>query len=114
MGLAIGFYTNWKLTLVIVSVFPVAGGLSAMFGRVMAAAAAASARSYATAGGVAEESISSIRTVTALNAQADTYNMYSFFLNSAQKSGEKSALNGGLVFGSFNVFLYFAYALAFW
>ena len=114
VGLVIGFVTNWKLTLVIVALFPIAGGLGAGFGRVMASASAAGARAYATAGGIAEEAIGSIRTVTALNAQADTYHLYASHLDDAQKMSAKSALNGGLVFSSFNLFLYCSYALAFW
>lgn len=114
VGLVIGFVTNWKLTLVIISLFPVAGGLGAVFGRIMASAAASGAKAYATAGGIAEEAIGSIRTVTALNAQADTYHLYTSHLDDAQKMSAKSALNGGLVFSSFNLFLYCSYALAFW
>jgi len=114
VGIVIGFVRSWKLTLVILSLLPLAAILGAMFGKVMAGAAAAGAKSYAAAGGVAEESIASIRTVTSLNAQGTAFTMYSRFLDAAQKSGVRSSINGGGLFGVFNLFMYGAYGLAFW
>ena len=114
VGVVIGFVEDWKLTLVILALLPLAAILGAMFGRVMASAATAGAKSYASAGGVAEESIASIRTVTSLNGQGTAFAMYSNFLTSAQQQGVKSAMNGGALFGVFNLFMYGAYALAFW
>lgn len=114
VGVVIGFVEDWKLTLVILALLPLAAILGAMFGRVMASAATAGAKAYASAGGVAEESIASIRTVTSLNGQGTAFAMYSNFLTSAQQQGVKSAINGGALFGVFNLFMYCAYALAFW
>jgi ABC-type bacteriocin/lantibiotic exporter with double-glycine peptidase domain len=75
VGIVIGFVRSWRLTLVILSLLPLSAILGAMFGKVMASAATQGAASYAAAGGVAEESIASIRTVTSLNGQGSAFSM---------------------------------------
>ena len=105
---------NWKLTLVVIALLPIAGALGGAVGKVMSSSAAAGVSAYATAGGIAEEAISSIRTLTSINAQPDIYKRYAGQMDKARAAANKNALNSGLLFGAFNLFLFGAYALAFW
>jgi ATP-binding cassette subfamily B (MDR/TAP) protein 1 len=63
-GFVVGFVRGWQLTLVILAVSPllmIAGGFMA---RTISSMTKRGLEAYANAGGVAEESISNIRTVT--------------------------------------------------
>jgi ATP-binding cassette subfamily B (MDR/TAP) protein 1 len=114
VGIIIGLIKDWVLTLVILSLLPVAGVLGALFGQVMSSAAKDATESYAAAGGVAEETIASIRTITSLNAQGSAFSMYSSYLEAARKAGVKASLNGAALFAGFNLFMFCAYGLTFW
>lgn len=63
----VGFYLNWKLTVVLLSAFPLIAGAGNFMITAMTAAQNKSSENYAKAGGLANESLTAIRTVTALN-----------------------------------------------
>ena len=69
---------------------------------------------YSAAGGLATESLSSIRTVTALNAQPDIINQYRIYLFVAMKVGIMKGLKIGLGNGAVYCFMFLTYALGFW
>jgi ABC-type multidrug transport system fused ATPase/permease subunit len=110
----VAFYRSWKLTLVMLSTVP-------LLVLAISATAINNSRSqkiilqlYATAGTIANESISFIRTVTSFNAQIKRSNAYNESLLEARKTGVKKALKAGIFLGLFSFFLYCTYSLTFW
>lgn len=69
---------------------------------------------YAAAGGLATESISAIRTVTALNMQPGVIARYRKYLFEAMRVGVIKGLNVGLGHGGLFCVIFFTYALGFW
>ena len=114
VGLGVGLYTSWKLALVILTFLPILMVVGAALGGVMSRGTKNTAEAYAVAGGVAEESIASIRTITSLNAQFDMYRLYSSFLGRAQTESTKTSMLQGIVFGVLFMSIFAAYCLAFW
>ncbi|CAL1269177.1 unnamed protein product [Larinioides sclopetarius] len=68
-GFLVGFVKGWQLTLVILSVTPLIALTTAIFGKITSSSAVREQKKYAIAGGIAEEALSSIRTVTMFNGQ---------------------------------------------
>ncbi|TSM94690.1 Bile salt export pump [Bagarius yarrelli] len=113
-GFLMGFVKGWKLTLVIISVSPLIGlgaGLMALF---VAKLTGWELQAYAKAGAVADEVLSSIRTVAAFGGEKKEVERYDRNLVSAQRWG----IRKGLIMGFFTGYLWFiiflCYALAFW
>ena len=69
---------------------------------------------YAKAGDVAEEVLSSIRTVTAFGGQREETERYSDNLHDAKKVGIKKNAWSGLAIGVTYFVLFCCYGLAFW
>ena len=69
---------------------------------------------YKAAGGLATESLTNIRTVTALNAQIEIINQYRKHLFYSMKIGILKGLKMGIGNGSIFFFLFLSYALGFW
>ena len=63
----VGFYLNWRLTVVLLAAFPLIAGAGSFMINAITAAQNKSSENYAKAGGLANESLSAVRTVTALN-----------------------------------------------
>jgi len=110
----VGLYLCWELTVVLLASFPVIAGAGAFMITAITSFQNQSVGQYAKAGGLATESLSSIRTVTALNAQPDIISKYRFFLLEAMHVGImkslKVGLGNGLLFGA----CFCTYALGFW
>ncbi|KAI2659427.1 Bile salt export pump [Labeo rohita] len=113
-GFLMGFAKGWKLTLVIISVSPLIGlatGLMALF---VAKLTGKELQEYAKAGAVADEVLSSVRTVAAFGGEIKEVDRYDRNLVSAQRWG----IRKGLIMGFFTGYLWFiiflCYALAFW
>ena len=68
-GFGVGFYFSWKLTLVILSLTPALIVTGGIMGKVMAFITSHEQTAYADAGAVAEEVVSSIRTVVAFGGE---------------------------------------------
>jgi ATP-binding cassette subfamily B (MDR/TAP) protein 1 len=113
-GISIAFYRNWKMTLVLCSVLPfiaISGGITNVVGgrfqtRILAL--------YSKSGNIAEETISSARTVVSFNAQKKLSALYDASLFLARKEGIKKSIVTGIGLGALFLFLYCAYSLAFW
>ncbi|MGH0133082.1 UNVERIFIED_CONTAM: hypothetical protein FKN15_045383 [Acipenser sinensis] len=99
-GFVVGFIEGWKLTLVILAV------LTSFTSKEQAA--------YAKAGAVAEEVLSSIKTVVAFGGQKKEIERYRTNLEDAKKVGIKKALSANLSMGFAFLIIYASYALAFW
>ncbi|XP_003133505.3 bile salt export pump isoform X1 [Sus scrofa] len=113
-GFLLGFYQGWKLTLVIISVSPLIGIGAAIIGLSVSRFTDYELKAYAKAGSVADEVISSIRTVAAFGGEKKEVERYEKNLVFAQLWG----IRKGIVMGSFTGFMwcliFLCYALAFW
>uniref|UniRef100_A0A9J7Y3Q1 Bile salt export pump n=1 Tax=Cyprinus carpio carpio TaxID=630221 RepID=A0A9J7Y3Q1_CYPCA len=113
-GFLMGFAKGWKLTLVIVSVSPLIGvgaGLMALF---VAKLTGMELQAYAKAGAVADEVLSSVRTVAAFGGEKKEVERYDCNLISAQRWGIRKGLIMGFFTGYMWFIIFLCYALAFW
>ncbi|KAK5208744.1 hypothetical protein LTR41_005973 [Exophiala xenobiotica] len=105
---------QWKLALITMSVIP---GIFLVTGICIAIDAVQESRItriYSRAAVLAEEVLSSVRTVHAFYAQEKMVQKYDLFLQQAHKEGNKKSPNYGVLF-SFQYFcIYSAIALSFW
>ncbi|XP_017163834.1 bile salt export pump isoform X2 [Poecilia reticulata] len=113
-GFCIGFVKGWKLTLVIIAVSPLIGvgaGLMALF---VAKLTGMELQAYAKAGAVADEVLSSIRTVAAFGGEKKEVDRYDRNLVSAQRWGIRKGMIMGFFTGYMWLIIFLCYALAFW
>ncbi|EDO49737.1 predicted protein [Nematostella vectensis] len=113
-GFIMGFAYSWKLTLVILALTPlmvIAGGI---MGKVISVFTSKELEAYAKAGAIAEEVLSSIRTVAAFGGEKKECERYNSHLGEAQAFGVKKGLSTGLGFGFFQLIMFGSYSLAFW
>lgn len=75
-GVIIAFVFGWKLALVMLALSPVIMAAGALTGKVMGALSNKEQTAYSEAGSVAEEAISSIRTVVAFGGEKDEMQRY--------------------------------------
>ncbi|XP_061441602.1 ATP-dependent translocase ABCB1 isoform X2 [Rhineura floridana] len=113
-GFIIGFTKGWKLTLVILAVSPVLGLSAAIWAKVLSAFTNKELAAYAKAGSVAEEVLSSIRTVMAFGGQKKEIERYYKNLEDAKNIGIKKAITANISMGIAFLLIYASYALAFW
>uniref|UniRef100_A0A4W6DIY9 Bile salt export pump n=1 Tax=Lates calcarifer TaxID=8187 RepID=A0A4W6DIY9_LATCA len=111
-GFCIGFVKGWKLTLVIVAASPLIGiGAGLMF---VAKLTGMELQAYAKAGAVADEVLSSIRTVAAFGGELKEVERYDRNLVSAQSWGIRKGLIMGFFTGYMWLIIFLCYGLAFW
>ncbi|XP_034720284.1 bile salt export pump [Etheostoma cragini] len=113
-GFCIGFVKGWKLTLVIVAASPMIGvgaGLMALF---VAKLTGRELQAYAKAGAVADEVLTSIRTVAAFGGETKEVQRYDRNLISAQRWGIRKGLIIGFFTGYMWLIIFLCYGLAFW
>ncbi|KAM6893167.1 bile salt export pump isoform 2-T3 [Lycodopsis pacificus] len=113
-GFCIGFVKGWKLTLVIVAASPLIGvgaGLMALF---VAKLTGMELEAYAKAGAIADEVLSSIRTVAAFGGETKEVQRYDKNLISAQRWGIRKGLIMGFFTGYMWLIIFLCYGLAFW
>uniref|UniRef100_A0A3Q2CP58 Bile salt export pump n=1 Tax=Cyprinodon variegatus TaxID=28743 RepID=A0A3Q2CP58_CYPVA len=113
-GFCVGFVKGWKLTLVIIAVSPLIGigaGLMALF---VAKLTGMELQAYATAGAVADEVLSAIRTVAAFGGENKEVERYDKNLISAQRWGIRKGMIMGFFTGYMWLIIFLCYALAFW
>ncbi|KAG8201139.1 hypothetical protein JTE90_028804 [Oedothorax gibbosus] len=113
-GFVVGFIKGWQLTLVIMSMTPLLTLSSAFLGKVVASSSAREQQKYAIAGGVAEEVLGNIRTVTCFNGQDREWKRYTAALANGRDIAIKKYLYMAFAFGFTFLVLYGSYALAFW
>nr|UOU03320.1 ATP-binding cassette subfamily B1-2 [Brachionus rubens] len=113
-GLIIGFIRGWKLTLVILALSPILFICALIFTKMVAKLTKDELKSYAKAGSVADEVISSIRTVVAFNGCKKEHERYEGKLEEARASGIKKSSAQGLLLGVVWLVIQGGYALGFW
>ncbi|XP_069816579.1 ATP-binding cassette sub-family B member 5 isoform X2 [Dendropsophus ebraccatus] len=113
-GLVISLAKGWQLTLVYMSTSPLMALSSAFCSKMMVSLTSKELSAYAKAGAVAEEVLSSIRTVVAFGGQEKEIKRYTNNLGEAKKLGIKKAIASQLALGFVYLFVYASYGLGFW
>lgn len=108
------FFYGWKLTLVILSCGPLIIGATAFVAKMQSSLTERELRSYSSAGSLAEEVLSSIRTVIAFGGQEKEVQRYKDRLQPAEFNGQRKGMYSGLGGGAMWIIIYCVYALAFW
>ncbi|KAG6385547.1 hypothetical protein SASPL_154383 [Salvia splendens] len=101
--LAFAFSLSWKLTLAAIPFTIMFIVPALVFGKMMMDVAIQGIGSYAVAGGIAEQAISSIRTVYSYVAENQTLENFSSVLQKTMELGVKQGFARGLMMGSMGV-----------
>ncbi|CAB3398371.1 unnamed protein product [Caenorhabditis bovis] len=113
-GFVIAFTYDWLLTLIMMSLSPFMMLCGAFVAKLLATASTIEAIKYAIAGGMAEEVLTSVRTVIAFNGQEHECRKYEAALKEGKITGIKRSVFVGVGLGTFFVIIYSSYCLAFW
>ncbi|ETE69646.1 Bile salt export pump, partial [Ophiophagus hannah] len=112
-GFLLGFVRGWKLTLVIIAVSPLIGIGAGIIGLSVAKLTGLELKAYAKAGAIADEVLSSIRTVTAFGGEKKEVERYDKNLVFAQNWGIRKGIIMGFFTGYIWCIIFLCYALAF-
>ncbi|KAG7304719.1 hypothetical protein JYU34_010067 [Plutella xylostella] len=113
-SVVISFFYGWKLTAVILSCAPVIILSTAVVAAVQSSLTGKELNAYSVAGVIAEEVLSSIRTVVAFGGEEKEIKRYSDRLEPTKKTGSKKGMWAGIGSGIMWFIIYATYALAFW
>ncbi|XP_013191344.1 multidrug resistance protein homolog 49 [Amyelois transitella] len=113
-AIVISMIYGWVLTLVILSCTPVIILTTAIVAMVQSSLTSKELSAYSIAGVIAEEVLSSIRTVVAFGGEEKEVKRYSVRLDPAKKTGIKKGIYSGIGSGMMWLIIYATYALAFW
>ena len=112
--IVVAFYFEWRLTLLLLGTMPIMGVAGAFMISAINTAQNQSMEQYSAAGGVVNECLHSIRTVTSLNAQRHFLRQYRGYISEAMRIGIAKGLKVGFATGCmFGAYLC-VYALGFW
>jgi ABC-type multidrug transport system fused ATPase/permease subunit len=111
-GFSLAFAKGWQIALVVLGTIPVIVLSRLVMSKSMANAATASQRLYAKAGAVAEEVLSSIRTVVAFGQEAKESKRYDALLDEGRKQGLKVSIQVGLGISLVLASMFLCYSLA--
>ncbi|KXN67098.1 hypothetical protein CONCODRAFT_43240, partial [Conidiobolus coronatus NRRL 28638] len=113
-GFVIAFIKNWKLTLVTMCIVPIIAIFIFLLNKYFTRYSTSSLDEYANANTLAEESISSIRTLIAFNQKNKILKRYQEIIKKAEASGLKKSISLGITLSCIFCIVYLGYALAFW
>ncbi|KAM8967104.1 ATP-binding cassette sub-family B member 5-like [Pelodytes ibericus] len=113
-GLIIGLATGWQLALVIMALSPLVAISTAICSKLLVSLTSKELSAYAKAGAVAEEVLSSMRTVVAFAGQEKEIKRYTSNLGEAKKVGIKKAMASQFALGLMYFVIYASYGLGFW
>lgn len=105
---------QWKLTLITMSIIPAIFIITAICITLDAIVESKVMRIYSKGGSVAQEAISTIRTVHAFWAQSKMINKYDRYLKDAHTEGKKKSILYGVLFSTEYFCVFSGIALAFW
>ncbi|KAM4688617.1 ATP-binding cassette sub-family B member 5-like [Discoglossus pictus] len=114
IGLIISLAKGWKLALVITATSPLVAISTAICTKLTVSLTSKELSAYAKAGAVAEEVLSSIRTVVAFGGQDKEIKRYTNNLGEAKKIGIKKAIASQLAVGIMYFIIYASYGLGYW
>ncbi|CAK1542634.1 unnamed protein product [Leptosia nina] len=110
----ISFAYGWELTLVILSCAPIIIATTAVVAKIQSSLTTQELKAYSVAGVIAEEVLSSIRTVVAFGGEEKEIARYSKRLEPAKKMGIRKGIFSGIGSGIMWLIIYATYALSFW
>ncbi|XP_015608885.1 multidrug resistance protein 1, partial [Cephus cinctus] len=110
----LAFFKGWKLALVCIISLPVTTLILIGVTEILSRLTRKETEIYAQAGNIAEEVISSIRTVFAFDGQQLEVDRYKSNLQSTFRNNIKKCFCNGLGFGLLSLAIYSNYALSFW
>ncbi|KAI9025534.1 P-loop containing nucleoside triphosphate hydrolase protein [Hyaloraphidium curvatum] len=110
----VSFVLSWRLSLVLCSALPLLVISGWIIGDYMAESSTDGQGAYGKAGGVAQQAISSIRTVAAFGAEEKEIARFAKYLDEAYEIGKKKTIYQSLSFGFIMSMLYATYALGFY
>ncbi|TQE08679.1 hypothetical protein C1H46_005663 [Malus baccata] len=113
-GYTVGFLKSWKISLVVLSVIPLMMFCGIAYKAVYVGLATKEEVSYRKAGNVAEQAISSIRTVFSFVAEDLLAERYADLLNKLVPFGARIGFAKGAGVGIIYLVSYSTWALAFW
>ncbi|CAB3990056.1 multidrug resistance 1 isoform X2, partial [Paramuricea clavata] len=113
-GYILGFCYLWKLALVMMAVLPIVALSGGVLAKIIGGFAAKELAAYSKAGSVAEQSISSIRTVAAFGGEAEQTKKYDIHLTKSCKFGINKGFGIGIGMGIFQVTTLGNYAFSLW
>ncbi|KAG7227548.1 hypothetical protein INR49_005363 [Caranx melampygus] len=113
-GFMVGFIGGWKLTLVVIAASPLIGIAAGLMAVAVSRLTGQELKAYAKAGAVADEVLSSIRTVAAFSGEEKEAERYDRNLVEAQTWGVKKGTIIGVFQGYLWCIIFLCYALAFW
>ncbi|KAJ9691870.1 hypothetical protein PVL29_011131 [Vitis rotundifolia] len=113
-GYAVGFVRSWKVSLAVLSVTPLMMFCGIAYKAIYVGLTAKEEVSYRRAGSVAEQAISSIRTVFSFVAEDHLAERYAELLQKSVPSGAKLGFAKGAGMGVIYLVTYSTWALAFW
>ncbi|OMO70562.1 hypothetical protein CCACVL1_18801 [Corchorus capsularis] len=113
-GYVVGFLRSWKVSLVVFSVTPLMMFCGIAYKAIYGGLAAKEEASYRRAGTIAEQAISSIRTVFSFVAEDNLAARYAESLAKSKPLGAKLGFAKGAGMGVIYLVTYSTWALAFW
>eukprot|EP00741_Cyanophora_paradoxa_P002276 tig00000572_g2208.t1 len=113
-GMAVGFAKGWHLALLIMGVIPFLGACGAVMAKLVSQASQSGQGAYAKAGDVADEAITSVRTVVSHCGEKREQERYRENLQEARRFGMKKGLSAGMSVGAMMLVMFCTYGLAFW
>ncbi|KAJ3261916.1 Multidrug resistance protein 1 [Chytriomyces hyalinus] len=113
-GFIIAFVKGWRLALVLSCAFPLLGGAATLMGKALANRKGDGSEAYGEAGAIAQEVLSSLRTVTAFGGQSRELKRYTEKLKVAERAGIRGAFTVGAATGAAFLIIFATYSLGFW
>ncbi|XP_037828263.1 ATP-dependent translocase ABCB1 [Lucilia sericata] len=113
-SIILAFYKGWQLALVCLCSLPVTFIAMGLVAVATSKLAKQELNVYATAGNIAEEALSGIRTVKAFEGESKEGTAYKSQIVAARNLNIKRNMFSGMGFGLLWFFIYASYALAFW
>lgn len=90
---------GWRLALVLCAIFPILGIATFSLSKAMSGQSGKGQDAYADAGAIAQEVLSSFRTVCSFNGQEKEIKRYTAKLGDAEKAGIKKSIANGSALG---------------
>lgn len=113
-GLTIAFISNWELSLLVLALVPLLGSQGYFQMKMMKGFSNDAKEAYEDASRVANDAISSIRTVSSFCAEEKVVNLYEEKCQKPLKSGIRQGYVSGTGLAFSNFVLFACYALSFW
>ncbi|CAH1442410.1 unnamed protein product [Lactuca virosa] len=113
-GYTVGFLKSWKVSLAVLAVTPLTMFCGIAYKAVYVGLATKEVNSYRKAGSIAEQAISTIRTVFSFVAEENLAAKYDAVLEESVPVGKKLGFAKGIGIGVIYLVTYSTWALAFW